>query len=140
MTDPNFIGRGWSFPPTFAAGGVRMSEDEADIEASLRILFGTRPGERLLRPGYGLDMSALLFESLTTTLRSIVVDRIETAILLHEARIHVLELVVDDSRSSEGIVQIRLDYSVRTTNTRFNLVFPYYLGDANELRASAIGP
>jgi len=55
-------------------------------------------------------------------------------LLIHEPRIRVLELAVDDSRALEGLLQIRLDYTVRSTNTRFNLVFPYYLGDANELR------
>lgn len=139
MTNQNFLGTGWSFPPTFAAGGVRMSADEADIEASLRILFGTRPGERFLRPTYGLDMAALLFEPLTTTQQKLVADRIEVAILVHEARIRVLDLVVDDSEAREGKLTIRLDYCVRTTNSRFNLVFPYYLNDASELRASVDG-
>lgn len=139
MSSANFLGRGWSFPPTFAGGGVRMSEDEADIQASLRILFGTRPGERLLRPAYGLDPSELLFEPLSTTLRNLLADRIETTILVHEARIRVLELVVDDSRAFEGVLTIRLDYAVRSTNSRFNLVFPYYRDDASELRASALG-
>jgi hypothetical protein len=140
MNAPTFLGRGWSFPPSFVAGGVRMSEDEADIEASLRILFHTRPGERFLQPGYGLDLSELLFEPLSTTLRNFVTDRIKTTILVHEARIELLGLVVDDSQAFEGLLQIRIDYAVRSTNSRFNLVFPFYLGDANELRASVAGP
>jgi len=61
-------------------------------------------------------------------------DRITTTLLIHEPRIKVLDLVVDDSQALEGVLQIRLEYSVRSTNTRFNLVYPYYLGDANELR------
>mgnify|MGYP000918148329 FL=1 len=49
MSEPSsFLGRGWAFPPAFASGGARMTEDEADIDASLRILFGTTPGERFL--------------------------------------------------------------------------------------------
>lgn len=139
MSASHFLGRGWSFPPTFSGGGVQMSEDEADIQASLRILFGTRPGERILRTDYGLDPSELLFEPLSTTLRNLLADRIETTILVHEARIRVLELVVDDSQAFEGLLTIRLDYAVRSTNSRFNLVFPYYRDDANELRASVIG-
>ena len=58
----SFLGRGWSFPPRFINGGVQMSEDEADIQASLHVLFGTAPGERFLHPDYGLDMRALMFE------------------------------------------------------------------------------
>ena len=131
---PLFLGRGFGFPPSFANGQVRMVEDEQDIHESLLILFGTLPGERVLQPKFGLDLSPLLFEPLTTTLRTLLKDRITTTLLIHEPRIKVLDLVVDDSQALEGVLQIRLEYSVRSTNTRFNLVYPYYLGDANELR------
>jgi phage baseplate assembly protein W len=131
---PLFLGRGFGFPPTFAHGQVRLVDDEQDIHESLLILFGTLPGERVLQPKFGLDLSPLLFEPLTTTLRTLLKERISTTLLIHEARIRVLELVIDDSLALEGLLQIRLDYSVRSTNSRFNLVYPYYLGDANELR------
>ena len=131
----HFLGRGWAFPPRFEAGTVVMSTDEQDISESLHILFGTRPGERFLQPRFGLDMSELLFEPLSTTLRNLLEDRIRVALLVFEGRIQVHELVVDDSRAFEGVLQIRLSYSVRSTNARFNLVYPYYLGDANEVRA-----
>lgn len=131
---PHFLGRGFAFPPSFAGGQVAMVEDEADIHQSLQILFGTLPGERVLQPQFGLDMTPLLFEPLTTTLRTLLIDRITTTLLIHEPRIRVIELVVDDSEALQGLLQIRLGYSVRSTNSRFNLVYPYYLGDANELR------
>jgi len=131
---PTFLGRGFGFPPSFVGGQVRMAADEQDIHESLLILFGTRPGERVLQPRFGLDLTPLLFEPLSTTLRTLLEDRIATALLIHEPRIRVIELVVDDSLALEGLLQIRLDYAVRSTNSRFNLVYPYYLGDANELR------
>jgi len=131
---PNFLGRGFGFPPSFVGGQVRMVEDEADIHESLTILFGTLPGERILQPQYGLDLTPLLFEPLTTTLRTLLKDRINTTVLVHEPRIKILDLEIDDSQALEGLLQIRLSYSVRSTNSRFNLVLPFYLGDANELR------
>lgn len=132
---PHFLGRGWAFPPSFDGGEAAMVADEEDIHQSLVILFGTLPGERPLQPGYGLDMTPLVFEPLSTTLRTLLEDRIRTTLLVHEPRIRVLGLAVDDSQALEGLLQIRLDYAVRSTNSRFNLVYPYYLGDANELRA-----
>jgi hypothetical protein len=135
---PLFLGRGFGFPPSFSNGEVRMVEDEVDIHESLTILFGTAPGERILAPLFGLDLSPLLFEPLSTTLRTLLQDRITTALLIHEPRIRVLELAVDDARALEGVLQIRLDYAVRSTNSRFNLVFPYYLGDANEVRQRVV--
>ncbi len=138
MSDtPNFLGRGWAFPPAFGAAGARMTQDEADIDASLRILFGTKPGERPLFPTYGLDLSELMFEPLSTTLRSLLLDRIHTGVLIHEPRIRVLNLVIDDSEALAGVLQVRLDYEVRSTNSRFNLVYPFYFGDANEQRLAA---
>lgn len=135
MADPpTFLGRGFAFPPTFAGGQVRMAADETDIHQSLMVLFGTLPGERVLWPRFGLDLREVLFEPLTTTLRTLLRDRILTTLLVHEPRIRVLDLVVDDSLAREGQLQIRLEYAVRSTNSRFNLVYPYYLGDANELR------
>jgi phage baseplate assembly protein W len=131
---PLFLGRGFGFPPSFAEGQVRMAEDAQDIHESLLILFDTLPGERVLQPKFGLDLSPLLFEPLTTTLRTLLGDRITVTLLIHEPRIRVLDLVIDDSQALEGLLQIRLEYSVRSTNSRFNLVYPYYLGDANELR------
>jgi uncharacterized protein len=136
MNTPLFLGRGFAFPPVFEGDGARMVEDEVDIHQSLMILFGTRPGERMLQPAYGLDLSPLLFEPLSTTMRTLLEDRIRTTVLIHEPRIRLLALVLDDERAPEGVLQIRLEYSVRSTNSRFNLVYPYYLGDANELRSS----
>jgi phage baseplate assembly protein W len=135
---PNFLGRGFGFPPSFAGGQVRMVEDEVDIHESLQILFGTLPGERVLQPQFGLDLTPLLFEPLSTTLRTLLLDRITTSLLIHEPRIRVMALVIDDSEALQGLLQIRLDYSVRSSNSRFNLVYPYYLGDANELRSQVL--
>lgn len=137
---PFFLGRGWAFPPSFADGEARMVDDETDIHESLLILFGTQPGERVLHPAYGLDLTPLLFEPLSTTLTTLLKDRITTSLLEFEPRIRVLDLVIDDSQALEGVLQIRLAYSVRSTNSRFNLVYPYYLGDANEVRATVARP
>lgn len=139
-TNTSFLGTGWSFPPRFVkgtdSGEVLMTSDEDDIAASLRILFGTVCGERFLNPKYGLDMQALLFEPFGTTMKTLIKDRIKTAILIYEARINLVALDVDTSEQTEGRVNIIIDYVVRATNSRYNLVYPFYLNDGNELRAS----
>lgn len=133
----SFLGTGWSFPPEFSLEGksVVMTADEADIEASLRILFGTALGERFLEPTYGLDMHELLFESTSTTMRTLVEERVRTQVLIYEPRIQVLSLRVDSPDPNSGQLVISLDYNVRASNSRFNLVFPFYRTDGNELRA-----
>jgi phage baseplate assembly protein W len=132
----SFLGRGWTFPPSFKNGEAVMVEDEADIQQSLQILFQTIPGERFLEPKFGLDMQALMFEPLSTTLRTLVTDQITTAILIYEPRIKVLNLSIDTPDPNQGSLRVLLEYQTRATNSRFNLVFPFYDRDSNEVRAA----
>jgi len=137
-THTSFLGTGWSFPPEFVAetGEVAMVSDEQDIEESLKILFGTVLGERLFNPKYGLDMQGMLFEPIGTTMKTFLTDRVKTSILIYEPRITVLSLDLDTSMQFEGRINLVLEYAVRTTNSRFNLVYPFYLGDGNEVRST----
>ena len=137
----SFLGTGWGFPPEFSreSGEVVMTADEQDIEASLRILFGTAPGERFLQPRYGLDFREIQFEPMSTTLRTFLQDRVRTAILIHEPRIRLLALAIDSPDPGAGTLAVAVEYEVRTTNSRFNLVFPFYRTDGNELRSTVAG-
>lgn len=123
-----FIGRGWSFPPAFNRGtaGLEMLVQEADIASSLEILLSTGPGERVMLPQYGCNLEELLFESLDTRMKTLMADKIESAILYHEPRIELESVRLDESRENEGVVLIEIDYRIKSTNSRFNFVFPYY--------------
>lgn len=124
-----FLGRGWSFPPVFSnasIAGVDMLEQENDIASSLEILLTTMPGERIMLPDYGCGMDELVFESLDTRMKTLMADKIESAILYFEPRIEVENVNLDDSRELEGVVLIEVVYKVRATNSRFNFVFPFY--------------
>lgn len=135
-TYTSFLGVGWSFPPEFVmqTGKVVMVSDEADIEASLKILFGTALGERFLKPKYGLDLHDMLFEPMSTTETTLLRDRIRTAILIYEARINLLDVAVDTSDQAEGKISILVEYEIRSTNSRYNLVYPFYLTDRSEVQ------
>ncbi|WP_437682264.1 GPW/gp25 family protein [Sorangium sp. So ce131] len=137
-TSASFLGTGLSFPPEFVreSGQVLMTSDEEDIERSLRILFGTARGERFLAPKYGLDLREVLFEAMSTTMRTFLAERVRTAILIYEPRINVLSLRIDGEDANDGALRIAVDYEVRATNSRYNLVFPFYRTDGNEVRAS----
>jgi len=132
----SFLGTGWSFPPEFVleTGEVRMTSDEEDIHASLKILFGTAVGERFLNPKYGLDMHEMLFEPINTTMTTLLKDRIKIAILIYEPRIDLLSLDLNTSAQYEGRVSIVMEYAVRATNSRYNLVYPFYTTGGNEVR------
>ena len=124
----SFIGRGWSFPPAFypSRAGVEMLEQEADIASSLEILLSTTQGERVMLPQYGCNLDELLFESLDTRMKTLMADKVESAILYHEPRIELEKVQLDDSRELEGVVLIEIVYRVKATNSRFNFVYPYY--------------
>jgi phage baseplate assembly protein W len=126
--DLTFLGRGWSFPPTFnrSRPGVDMLEHEADIASSLEILLSTLPGERIMLPQYGCNLTELVFESLDTRMKTMMADKVESAILYHEPRIDLESVRLDDSRELEGVVLIEIIYRVKSTNSRFNFVYPYY--------------
>ena len=134
----SFLGTGWSFPPDFnpETGEVRMTSDEEDIHSSLTILLGTAAGERFMNPKYGLDMHEMLFEPMGTTARTLLKDRVKFAILIYEPRIMLLSLELDTTTELEGKISIILEYMVRSTNSRYNLVYPFYITDSNEVRKS----
>lgn len=128
-----FLGKGWGFPLVFENQGrsVRMAEAEDDIHQSLNILLSTELGERVMRPTFGWKRSALLFEPLSTSFSSYLKREIETAILFFEPRIELNKVTFLQSPDPEGLIEIRLDYTIRVTNTRSNLVYPFYLDEAN---------
>lgn len=136
MATGSFLGTGWSFPPTFdtVKDTVVMTSDEVDIQYSLQILLSTRKGERVMEPDYGCNLDEMLFEPMTTTFKTYISEMIKTAILYYEPRIDLKSVQVDDSQDAEGIILLVVNYVVRTTNSRFNFVFPYYKNEGTELQ------
>jgi hypothetical protein len=128
--EDDFIGTGWSFPPAFseATGGAAMSTGVRDIEESLRIIFTTRMGERIMNPLFGSSLDECLFMEMNTSRLSWLENQIRTAILYHEPRIDADQVSVQPDHA-EGRLLIAVGYKVRGANSRFNFVYPYYLED-----------
>lgn len=133
-----FLGRGWSFPPTFHKQGktivTEMVEEEDDINQSLAILFSTRRGERLLH-NYGADLSQMVFEEINESSLTELKDRVEKAVLFYEPRIDLLETKINASQLEEGILRIELEYKIRSTNSRHNMVYPFYIKEGSNIKA-----
>jgi phage baseplate assembly protein W len=128
----DFLGTGWGFPPTFSRLNytVEMVSNDDDIHESLWILFSTRLGERIMVPQYGSGLWRTVFRTMTTTLMSQMKAMVQQAILNWEPRIDVDEIKVQPDATIEGLVLINVVYTVRKTNTRSNLVYPFYLTEA----------
>lgn len=132
MNDASFLGRGWAFPASFSPGGtdVEMVNGEEDIEQSLRILLGTGPGERVMQETFGCDLGSVVFEQLDQRLINTVERLISSAVLEHEPRIKLDRVDIAPSADGPSILIITVDYTVRATNSRHNMVFPFYLTEA----------
>lgn len=103
-----------------------MVSEEEDIQQSLRIILSTRMGERLMRPDFGVDLHNMVFHQMDLTARTQLREAIERAILYYEPRITLTDVNFDMSEERNGILRIYLEYDVRMTNSRGNLVYPYY--------------
>ena len=130
----SFLGTGWGFPPEFSKEikSVKLIADEEDIKSSLEILLSTRLGERIMVPDYGCNLDELLFKPLNLTLKTYVIDLIKKAILYHEPRIDVNKIAIDPVNELNGELLIKLDYTIRSTNSRKNMVFPFYKTEGSE--------
>lgn len=132
MTDPSFLGTGWSFPPAFANGGagVEMVSGAEDIRQSLQILLSTRLGERVMQDQFGCALDSVLFEEVDQDLVNSVSSVITDAILYHEPRIRLDRLDVSEHTGQQGLLMISLEYTIKNTNSRFNMVYPFYVNEA----------
>lgn len=139
-----FLGQGWAFPPRFDAqtGGAVMCANETDIVESLRILFSTRTGERIMQPDYGCRLKDLVFEPMDTRTRVAIEVAVTRAVQFFEARINLERVDVSASDWPEGRLEIILSYVIRETNSRHNMVFPFYLQEGTLIsdKPSAIVP
>lgn len=138
--NPGFLGRGWSFPPRFAPdrGEIELVSREDDIRESLRILFQTRKGERIMQPSYGCALHDLVFEPMNAGTQAAIKLAITRAILFFEPRIDLKEVTIRIEDSENGRLAIQLDYLVRATNSRHNVVFPYYITEGTLLSGAAV--
>jgi uncharacterized protein len=127
----DFLGRGWGFP--VAAGlddEINMVSDADDIREAIRLILETDPGERLMRPDFGAGLRRMIFEPINASTMTLLQHRVETALVSWEPRIDVMDVVVSADRASSGLLNIRIDYVVRATNTFYNLVYPFYLQES----------
>jgi len=131
MDDPEqaILGTGWSFPPTFSRADVSvvMVSGVDNVRQSLWVLFSTALGERVMLPDYGSQIWQMAFRSINTTLLTQLADMVSQAILYWEPRIDVVDISVTSDASDAGRVLIMVDYVVRRTNSRNNMVYPFYL-------------
>lgn len=131
----SFLGSGWSFPPRFldSTEGLELSHNDQDIAESIYILLSTTPGERVMNPGYGCNLHSMVFSSINTSMKTRIKDLISTSILYYEPRINLVSINVDDTHQMEGKLEIAIVYDIKGTNSRKNMVYPFYLTEGTDI-------
>jgi phage baseplate assembly protein W len=129
----DILGSGLAFPLRVDhSGGLRLASGEEDVEQAIGLILGTSPGERAMRPEFGCEVHDLVFE----TVDAAMIGRIETAVRAAldrwEPRIEVTEIEFDLSRTRQGRLDVVLEYRLRQTNSKRNLVYPFYVIPSEE--------
>jgi phage baseplate assembly protein W len=129
MAGASFLGRGWRFPiQPDAGGGLGYVEGGPNIEQSLRILLMTALGERVMRPTFGCAAPRLVFAPGSVQYLRLLETTVREAVRDWEPRVQLDDVVAETIPGDETRVNVNIDYRIRGSNTRNNLVFPFYLG------------
>lgn len=124
----DFVGRGIAFPMRVdQSGALALTAGASDIDASLRMILMTAPGERVMRPFFGCRIWELLFEPINANTLGLMGEAVREAVGRWEPRITLDDVRLDPDQRELGRVVIHLDYTVRATNDRRNLVYPFYV-------------
>jgi phage baseplate assembly protein W len=123
-----FIGRGWAFPlRTDATGGIALVSREKEIEEAIRLILGTAPGERPMRPEFGCRINEYVFASADGGTANAIAAEVKHALRRWEPRIDVQDVTVTFDARESTTLYIDIRYAIRRTNDRRNLVFPFYV-------------
>ena len=129
----DILGAGLRFPLGIDhRGSVALARGEDDIEQAIWIILGTAPGERPMRPEFGCDVHDFVFEAVDAATIGRIEGAIRGALDRWEPRIEVQGIDFDLDQVDAGRLAITINYSVRATNTKRNLVYPFYVIPGDE--------
>lgn len=130
----SYLGRGWKFPVQVnpKTGRILMSENEQDISEAIMILLKTSKGERVMKSDFGCGLRRFVFDLTDeVTMRKIEED-IREAIMVWEPRVGEVEIKAAKDTEVSGKITIDIHYTVRSTNNRYNMVYPFYMEEGSK--------
>ena len=134
MNGKEFLGRGLKFPLQVdpRTGKLAMSDQEEDIREAIGIILRTGKGERVMRPEFGADTMDYAFAPLSSSMTNSIAHDLRLVLLEQEPRIRDVEVQCEQLDQHSGAVVIHVGYTVRSTNNRYNHVYPFYLTEGSE--------
>lgn len=88
---------------------------ETSVRQQLQVILSTRPGEQLMRPGFGAGLTDFLGEPDTIATRRRILDRVTESIAQWEPRIEVNRVDVNDLPARPGWLRVEIGYRLRRT-------------------------
>lgn len=133
MGEKDYLGVGMKFPPQVnpATGRIVTISDEARIRQSMYLILSTQLSERPMRPDFGSNMMALAFMDINASNINMIIRSITDQISRQEPRVEDIRVDVRDSRVS-GTIIFNISYTIKATQARDSLVYPYYLNQTPE--------
>lgn len=143
-----FLGTGWNFPIRINKKNnlelVSTSDDNLedknkneemiinenhreDIRQAILIILNTTPGERVMRPRFGCGINNHVFSVINNSNLEVIKKEVEDALLLYEPRIELENIEASVDINEENKLIINIEYTVKSFNSRHNLVYPFYL-------------
>jgi uncharacterized protein len=125
-----FLGSGVAFPVRLDGehgGLLATATGEEAVRQSIWMILGTAPGERVMRPDFGCGIHDAVFAVQDTDAAATIVTSVREALTRWEPRIDVLDVYASPDPADPHRLLIEINYQVRSTNSRFNLVYPFYL-------------
>jgi phage baseplate assembly protein W len=129
----NFLGVGWNFPIEIIDGRVRLAEYEESVRQSIWTILSTSQGERVMRPDFGCGLSDLVFSLNNASTAGRVAFEVRHALDQWEPRVETLSVKVSNTSRPE-VLEIHLECRIFRTNTRLNMVYPFYLRTVRNTR------
>jgi uncharacterized protein len=128
VSDNSFVGTGWSWPvepdPT---GAIALVSGTDELEQAMYLVLATSPGERPMRPEFGCRLQEYVFAPADASTAGLIAAEVRTALIRWEPRVVVDDVVVTADADEPSTLWIDVCYTVRSSNDRRNLVFPFYV-------------
>jgi phage baseplate assembly protein W len=123
-----FIGQGWNYPlGTDATGSISLSSDDRNLQQAIRLILGTAPGERRMRPGFGCGIHNYVFASADATTAGLLATEVKRSLAMWEPRIEVQSVDVSIDEVDRNALYIDIHYTKKGSYDPRNLVFPFYV-------------
>lgn len=100
------------------SGGIAVVTAPGDqVQQHLQALVSTNPGERVMRPDYGVPLASYVFGLSAQEVTPLVAADVTRAVQQWEPAVNLRDVRTTASDTSEGMVAVNVDYSPGATVT-----------------------